>query len=317
MPSCTIAIPVYNRVDLIADCVASALAQPVAGLEVLVVDNCSTDGTWELLQRLDDRRLRLVRNERNLGLFGNFNRCLELAQSPYLRFLCSDDRLPSACMGTEVAFMEAHPEVALLSTLARYCDIAGHPLGTVGDVLPAGVIPRAEAAATVLTTLLRLGVNPFCYPSGVMLRTSAMTACGRFDSTLRIAGDVDLFLRVVSSGDLAISRSPGAVVTAHAGQESRLRLGSSGFVHLREHLALVRRHRPAGAWAFASSERVAAAIAAQSLWFAAACFARRSWAGCRAHASFAWRIRRGGVLAQCLTLLLSRARYYLRPDPGR
>jgi glycosyltransferase involved in cell wall biosynthesis len=108
-PTCTVAIPVFNRKDMVQRAVASALAQPVSSLDVLVVDNCSTDGTWDALQRLSDPRLRLVRNSHNVGLFGNFNRCLDLATGTYLRFLCSDDTLAAGCLQREISEMESAP----------------------------------------------------------------------------------------------------------------------------------------------------------------------------------------------------------------
>ncbi|GAI98190.1 unnamed protein product [marine sediment metagenome] len=121
MIKCTIAIPVYNREDLIRRAVESALAQNVPDLEILVVDNCSTDRTWDVLHTYSDSRLRLVRNERNMGLFGNFNRSLQLAQGKYFRLLCSDDKLPPNCLMSEIDMMEQHENVVLLSkNLAQY-----------------------------------------------------------------------------------------------------------------------------------------------------------------------------------------------------
>src|SRR5579885_2083954 len=101
MTLCTIAIPVYNRAQLVRQALESALAQDLENTEILVIDNCSTDGTWETLHEYSDPRLRLVRNPTNVGLFGNLNRCLELAEGKYLRILCSDDRLLPGCIRTE------------------------------------------------------------------------------------------------------------------------------------------------------------------------------------------------------------------------
>ena len=71
MHICTVAIPVYNRRDLVQRALQSVLTQDIDDLDILVVDNCSDDGTWEALTAYRDPRLRLVRNERNVGLFGN------------------------------------------------------------------------------------------------------------------------------------------------------------------------------------------------------------------------------------------------------
>ncbi len=316
MIRCTIAIPVFNRVDLISDCLASALAQPGADIDVLVVDNHSDDGTWELLQRVSDPRLRLVRNERNLGLFGNFNRCLDLARGEYLRFLCSDDRLPAGCIANELKTLEACPGAVILSGLGRYRDVTGRAIGTCGDVLPPGRYPCGSAAATVLSTMLRMGVNPLCYPSGMLLRRQALIAAGAFDSGLRVAGDVDCFLRVLAHGDLLISRTTSAFITLHRNQISQQQTGRDGFLLLRENLALIRRHRSRnGASTLDFRNRdVRTWTAALSLWLALRCLAHRHLQATQRHAAYAFRSRISACQlgASLLALLLLRARYYCR-----
>ena len=70
-PKVSILIPVYNRVDMIKDCVDSALSQDYPNTEVIISDNCSTDGTWELCCRLyaDHPKVNLYRSISNLGRF--------------------------------------------------------------------------------------------------------------------------------------------------------------------------------------------------------------------------------------------------------
>ena len=121
----TVLLPVFNRKDLIEEAVRSALAQDVEGLEVFVVDNCSQDGTWEVLQQIMDPRVKILRNERNLGLFGNFNRCGLLATGDYALFLCSDDRLTPGFLSKAIAVMESHSEAVLLSSRGIAVDETG------------------------------------------------------------------------------------------------------------------------------------------------------------------------------------------------
>ena len=126
---CTVAIPVYNQRRFIARAVSSALTQVVAGLTVLVVDNCSDDGTWEALQAFLPKGVVLHRNPRNLGLFANFNRCLDLARSPYLRFLSADDVLLPGCLAAELDLMRRHPQVVMVSSRGRFISPDGRRLG--------------------------------------------------------------------------------------------------------------------------------------------------------------------------------------------
>ena len=219
--------------------VSSALAQSVAPLEVLVVDNCSTDGTWEALQRLEDPRVRLVRNDHNVGLFGNFNRCLDLASGSYLRFLCSDDVLAPDCLRHEIAAMEANPRAALLSSRARRVRPNGEVLGSHADHLPAGVYESRTAIGGVLQFKAEYGLNPLNYPSGILLRTDIVHRAGRFDTTMCMAADVDLFMRVLSHGALVVADHRGCDVTIHPSQEGA-RLAGDAEVMREEFLLLER-----------------------------------------------------------------------------
>ena len=93
MPVASILIPVFNREDLVQRAIQSALAQTVSDIEVIVVDNASTDSTWEVVQRLAgmDPRIRVYQNETNLGPVRNWQRCVQYAQAPFSKILFSDD----------------------------------------------------------------------------------------------------------------------------------------------------------------------------------------------------------------------------------
>jgi len=212
---CVVAIPVFNQAAFVERAVASALKQGVA--EVVVVDNCSTDGTWQMLQNFAGAGVRLHRNPRNLGLFGNFNRCIELAQGKYLRLLAADDALPPDCIGAEIALMERHPDVAMLSTRGRFVDESGAPLGWFADDFPPGIYDGRAFAGAWLGYYVHYRRNALNYPSGVLLRRASLEGV-RFDEALKTGGDIDFFFRVLERGDLAIERSLGAHVTRHRSQ---------------------------------------------------------------------------------------------------
>ena len=265
MTTITVAIPVYNRRDLVRRALDSALAQDAPGLDVLVVDNCSDDGTWEVLERYSDPRLRLVRNERNLGLFGNFNRCLELARGTYLRFLCSDDTLTPGMLRREVALMERYPTASLLTTRGRLVNEALSPLGTQADLLGPGVYGGNAAIYAALWCQLAYGKNVINYPSGVLLRSSAAERAGRFDEQLRIVGDLDFFFRVLAHGDLVVLDAIGCEIMIHTGQEGMDKARAGALVH--EFELLLRRNQ-----ALLASDKQAQALRHQlpgyTLWLA-------------------------------------------------
>ena len=91
--SVSILIPVYNRQDLIGPCIQSALDQTLSPLEIVVVDNDSTDATWEVCRSYAqrDERVRIFRNSSNIGPVRNWLRCIEEARGEYGKLLFSDD----------------------------------------------------------------------------------------------------------------------------------------------------------------------------------------------------------------------------------
>jgi glycosyltransferase involved in cell wall biosynthesis len=228
----TVAIPVFNRRDMTLRAVRSGLDQNVDGLDVLAIDDGSTDDVWAALQGLHDSRLRLVRNPVNRGLFGNFNRCLDLAAGRYVRILCCDDRLTPGCLAAEVALMDANPSAALLSTRGHLVRSDGGLVTVFARLLRPGLYPSREAIRAALWVGAYYGLNPFNYPSGVLLRRAALGDAVRFDERMRVAGDVDLFLRVLRRGDLLVADQVGCEILHHDGQVNR-QLVREGH-HLRE-----------------------------------------------------------------------------------
>ncbi len=93
MPKVSILIPVFNREKMIEECIQSALAQTYTDFEIIVVDNASEDGTWAICQKFaeSDSRIRVFRNESNIGPVKNWERCIKEAVGDYGKFLFSDD----------------------------------------------------------------------------------------------------------------------------------------------------------------------------------------------------------------------------------
>lgn len=92
-PLVSILIPVYNRENFIGECIESALAQTYTNIEVVVVDNASTDRTWDICQHYanKDQRVRVFRNDKNIGPVRNWLTCVAEARGEYTKILWSDD----------------------------------------------------------------------------------------------------------------------------------------------------------------------------------------------------------------------------------
>jgi glycosyltransferase involved in cell wall biosynthesis len=114
-PLISILIPVYNREAFIEDCIQSALDQTYQNLEVVVADNSSTDRTWECCQSAAqrDKRVKIFRNERNLGPVLNWKRCIDEAQGEYGKLLFSDDLMETEFLERGLPLIE-DPSVGFL-----------------------------------------------------------------------------------------------------------------------------------------------------------------------------------------------------------
>jgi glycosyltransferase involved in cell wall biosynthesis len=121
----SVCIPVYNGADYIAQSVESVLAQSFGDFELIVCDNCSTDDTEAIVRSFSDPRLRYLRNERNLGLVGNANRCLEVAAAEYVCIFHHDDVMLPDNLARKVAVLDAHPGVGFVHSNLLLIDRVG------------------------------------------------------------------------------------------------------------------------------------------------------------------------------------------------
>ena len=87
----SVIIPTYNRLNLLKRAVNSVLYQSFKDFEIIIVDDCSTDGTWEWLKSIKDKKIRVYRNEKNKGLSYNRNLGASKSKQEYLAFLDDDD----------------------------------------------------------------------------------------------------------------------------------------------------------------------------------------------------------------------------------
>lgn len=162
-PRLTVVIPVHNRAHLVRGAIDSVLAQPVAEMELLVIDDGSTDATAEVVERIRDPRLRLIRNPVNLGIPRTRQRGLEEARGAYIALLDSDDRMRPGRLARQMAFLDGNPGIATLGGTVQKYHPDGRPAGRVTrprhpDELRAWLLFRNAHANTTLmgrTEILR------------------------------------------------------------------------------------------------------------------------------------------------------------------
>jgi glycosyltransferase involved in cell wall biosynthesis len=182
-PAVSVLMGVRNGAPWVREAVQSALDQTVADLEVIVIDDGSTDETATLLAAIKDPRLR-VEHQPPRGLTPSLNRALALARAPLVARLDADDVALPGRLARQRAFLDAHPEVGLLGTAAREVDVSGREVGLVTP-------PEDDAA--IRRALIRR--NPLVH-STVMMRRTLLERLGGYDEALPVAQDYDLWMRM-------------------------------------------------------------------------------------------------------------------------
>lgn len=96
----TICIPVYNGQKYLDDCISSAISQTFENTEILLIDDCSNDDSLQIIGKYLqlDKRIKLIKNDYNLGLVRNWNKCIDYAQGEYVKFLFQDDYMENDCV---------------------------------------------------------------------------------------------------------------------------------------------------------------------------------------------------------------------------
>lgn len=126
-PIISIVMPVYNGQQFLTDAVESILAQSFPEFEFIIIDDGSTDSTFNLLQRFTgDTRIRLIKNPTNIGLSNSLNIGILLSNGKYIARMDADDISLSDRLQKQVEYMEGHPEVGVLGTNIAYIDDDGN-----------------------------------------------------------------------------------------------------------------------------------------------------------------------------------------------
>ncbi|WP_250002929.1 glycosyltransferase family 2 protein [Actinoplanes sp. M2I2] len=226
----SVVIPTYNYGRFLPSSVGSVLAQEGVEVEVVVVDDCSTDDSRAVARELahGDDRVIVVENPANHGPCAAFNDGLERATGEFVVRLDADDLLTPGSLARAVRVFDTFPDVGL---------VYGHPVHFHSDNPPAA---RTEATGwTVwagedwLAERCRTGVNCITTPEAVV-RASVYAEVGPWDTRMRYACDMEAWMRVSAVADVA--RIEGADQALHREHSASLSVnaGSGRLLDLRE-----------------------------------------------------------------------------------
>jgi len=232
----SVCIPTYNGARWLEDTIQSALQQTHDELEVLIVDDRSTDHTVEIARSFRDSRIRVEVNEQNLGTVHNRNRCVRLSKGSLVKFLFQDDLLYPTCVEKMARLLMEHGEVGMV--------FAPRDVLVENPKDPASIAWRRRHGVphtrfTSLTSVNRgialfsqwfakgFGENWIGEPSNVMLRKACLEKIGMFNTRMRQASDLELWARMMYFYDvgfidetLSAFRLHSASLTAHGLQQN-------------------------------------------------------------------------------------------------
>ncbi|MGC2062960.1 MAG: glycosyltransferase, partial [Thermodesulfovibrionales bacterium] len=234
-PKVSVCIPVYNGSDYIAESIESVMGQTYRAFELIVCDNCSTDNTEEIVRGFDDPRIRYIRNPKNLGLVGNANRCLELADGIYICILHHDDVMLPDNLERKVRLLDEHPNVGFVHSNIIVIDSTGEVVSwniwnedSRRDYIENGV-PVFQRQLSYLP----FGASIFI--GAVLARRECYDRLGGFSSDLPHCNDSEMWMRMALFYDVACIGTPLVKYRVHPTSTSTSWGDYNTLPYLKEH----------------------------------------------------------------------------------
>jgi len=217
-PKISVCIPTYNYAEYIGQAIDSVLMQDYDDYELIIIDDCSSDTTCEVLEgyiKKGDPRIRLVINETNRGLVGNWNYSLELARGEYIKFLFADDFLVgSDALRRMSALLDADPRVALVSTARIVVDAHSVPQ----KLFVHYETDRSISGTSVIEECLSCIKNLIGEPSAVMFRKNLATR--GFNTAYKQLVDLEMWFHILEQGDYSYICQPLCSFRIHDKQQT-------------------------------------------------------------------------------------------------
>jgi len=191
-PKVSVVMSVYNNGRYLAEAVDSVLSQSFDDFEFIIIDDCSTDGASETLEKYasQDSRIVLVKNETNIGLTKSLNKTLKIAKGEYIARMDGDDICLPDRFKKQVEYLDRNPDIALV-----FADIF------LIDKNSKDICMRYRPKS-IKKMLLNLEIcNYFPHPA-VMLRGTAISALGGYNESCRTGQDQNLWIRMRDAGYL-------------------------------------------------------------------------------------------------------------------
>lgn len=220
-PLVSVCIPVRNGASYINEAISSVLEQHYQEIEIVIIDNFSSDSTAELVQELAARnsKIKFYKNNQNIGLIENFNACINKATGKYVKFLCADDFLLPGCLERMVSALESN-DSATLVTVGRYL------VNENGKILASKNFSKQDALIPGKYAITRclFGANYIGEPSATMYRRETLNK--GFNIKFPHLVDLEMWFRLLEKGDLISISRPFCAIRRHEFQMTQRNIQS-------------------------------------------------------------------------------------------
>lgn len=186
-PKVTVLIPVYNGEKYLHEALDSILNQSFKDFELLIIDDASADTSAAIIQSYSDPRIRLFKNEQNLGIAATLNQGMHLSRGKYIARMDCDDISHPSRLKKQVAFLDRNPDVAACGTFIK----------TLGEVKSRTLIYPKYSEEIQCTLLFG---SALAHPSVMFRKTSLEAQCLLYDENQKYVEDYELWVRLLEHG---------------------------------------------------------------------------------------------------------------------
>ena len=209
-------LPVYNGGHYLKQSVESVLNQSIYDFDFYILDDCSTDGSWEYLSSLKDDRITLFRNDINRGLFYNLNFLIKTSEAGLIKLWSQDDIMYPQCIERILAFHKQYPQIGFSYTATHTIDEDGViQEKSFVDKTPELISPELHARIAFYTGSIAGNI------ANVTLNRKALNEVGLFREDMKISGDFDMWVRLAKDNPVGFIKEAMIQLRDHKKQLSR------------------------------------------------------------------------------------------------
>ena len=237
LPLVSVCIPAYNNADYISETIDCILNQTYKNIELVICDDHSTDKTVEVIQSYSDPRVKLFLNEKNLGMSGNWNNCLNHCTGEFIKLICADDMLTNDALEKEVMALINHPSAVMSESDTQFRDLQGNTKGSYTRYKKSGLVTGKVIARAGLFSR-----NLFGAPLNNTFRRSVLEQVHGFDPSFKYILDYDFWVSVACLGDVYIIHEPLNYFRLRSDSNTGKVLTTEQKAYVEEHKMLLRKH---------------------------------------------------------------------------